>query len=240
MAADRVFGDGETFSWRGATFTAARTPGHTEYHCALRFEVDGRRIAYVGDTLARALNGPRFGGPVYQNRFAPGDLVESVTKIRDFEPELILTGHFGAQRVEPAFLDAALEQARAIEGIVRGLIAVPEEAGFALDPNWATLYPYQARATPGEPLELAVRVVNHLSSATTARAALRLPADWECEALTGAVDVAAGASGELRFRVAVPRDAEVGARHVVAATVTLGARRFGPVAEGIIQVGKAQ
>src|SRR2546423_3207084 len=97
-----VFGGGKPSS------SATKTPGHTEYHCALRFEVDGRRIAYVGDTLARSLNGPRFGGPVYQNRFAAGDLVESVTKIRDFEPEFILTGHFGVQRVEPAFFDEAL------------------------------------------------------------------------------------------------------------------------------------
>src|SRR5262249_33122147 len=138
-------------------------------------EVDGRRIAYVGDTLARDPAGPRFSGPVFQNRFAPGDFVESVTKIRDFKPEFILTDHWGAQLVEPALLDAALAQARAIEGITRALIAVPEEAGFALDPNWATIYPYQATATPGESLDLTVRVVNHLDGPTTARAQLRLP-----------------------------------------------------------------
>ena len=44
MTASRVFGEGETFSWRGTTFQATKTPGHTEYHCALSFEVDGRRI----------------------------------------------------------------------------------------------------------------------------------------------------------------------------------------------------
>src|SRR5207248_2790574 len=44
MAPSKVFGEGESFSWRGTTFRATKTPGHTEYHCALSFEVDGRRI----------------------------------------------------------------------------------------------------------------------------------------------------------------------------------------------------
>jgi glyoxylase-like metal-dependent hydrolase (beta-lactamase superfamily II) len=236
MAPSKIFAEGETFAWRSTRFTATKTPGHTEYHCALRFESDGRRIAYVGDTLARALNGPRFGGPVFQNRFAPGDFVESVTKIRDFEPELILTGHFGAQRVEPAFFDEALTRARSLENIVNGLVAVPAEAGFALDPNWATLYPYQATVAAGQTIPLEVRIVNHLDRPTVARAAARLPVDWTCEPASESADIAAGATGVLRFRIAAPPYAKPGARHVISAEVTLGERRFGPVAEGIVRV----
>jgi hypothetical protein len=231
-----VFGEGETFTWRGATFLATKTPGHTEYHTALRFELDGRRIAYVGDTLARSLNGPRFGGPVYQNRFKAGDLAESVTKTRDFEPEFILTGHFGVQRVDAAFFDEALKRARSIEGIVNGLVAVPAEAGFALDPNWATLYPYQATVQAGETIPIEVRIVNHLDRPTVAGATLRLPADWISEAEAASAEIAPGATGALRFGVTAPPYAKPGARHVISAEVTLGERRFGPVAEGIVRV----
>jgi glyoxylase-like metal-dependent hydrolase (beta-lactamase superfamily II) len=236
MEASRIFGEGETFSWHGTTFQATKTPGHTEYHCALRFELDGRRIAYVGDTLARGPAGPRFGGPVYQNRFKPGDFVESVTKIRDFEPEFLLTGHWGAQRVERAFLDAALDQARNIEGIIWGLIAVPEEAGFSLDPNWATIYPYQASITPGASLELALRIVNHFSAAAVATAKLRLPEGWAAETVVGETTIEAGQGGELRFRVSAPASAQPGDQHVIVADVTLGERHFGPVAEGLVRL----
>jgi glyoxylase-like metal-dependent hydrolase (beta-lactamase superfamily II) len=235
MEPARVFGEGETFAWRGTTFLATKTPGHTEYHTALRFELDGRRIAYVGDTLARSLNGPRFGGPVYQNRFKAGDLAESVTKIRDFEPEFILTGHFGVQRVDAAFFDEALKRARSIEGIVNGLVAVPAEAGFALDPNWATIYPYQATARAGETIAIEVRIVNHLDRATVARAALRLPADWTAEAEVESAEIAPDSTGALRFRVTAPPYAKPGARHAISADVSLDDRRFGPVAEGIVR-----
>jgi glyoxylase-like metal-dependent hydrolase (beta-lactamase superfamily II) len=235
MEASFVFGEGETFKWRDVAFEATKTPGHTEYHCALRFELDGRRIAYVGDTLARSLNGPRFGGPVFQNRFAPGDFVESATKLRDFDPEFILTGHWGVQRVDSAFFEEAVKRARAIEGIVNGLVAVPEEAGFALDPNWATLYPYQASFLAGRAAELEVRVVNHLSRTVAAHARLRLPPGWES---TGgdAVEIGANCNGVVRFSVTAPHDALPGARHIIAAEVDLDDRRFGPVAEGIVRV----
>jgi len=223
-------------TWRGTSFTATKTPGHTEYHCALRFEVDGRRIAYVGDTLARSMNGPRFGGPVFQNRYAPADFVESVTKIRDFEPEFLLTGHWGAQRVDSAFFDEALTRARSIEGIVNGLVAVPEEAGFALDPNWATVYPYQSTVAVGQAVDLEVRIVNHLSRPTRAAVELRLPPDWTSEGPAEATPIEGGATGSVRVRVTAPPYAKPGARHVISAAVTLGERRFGPVAEGIVRV----
>ena len=170
MAADRVFGEGETFSWRGTTFTATRTPGHT-----------------------------------------------------------------GALRIEPAFLDEALVRARSLDDILWGLIAVPEAAGFACDPNWATLYPYQTTARPGETITVTVRIVNYLRTATMARAELRLPEGWTGEALVDDVEIG-GEPGDLRFTVRAPEAATVGERHVITATVTLGERRFGPVAEGIIQV----
>jgi glyoxylase-like metal-dependent hydrolase (beta-lactamase superfamily II) len=236
MAAARVFAEGERFDWRGISFEATKLPGHTEYHCGLRFEVDGRRIAYVGDTLARALTGPRFGGPIFQNRFQPADFVETVTKIRDFEPEWLLTGHFGTVLVEPAFLDEALRRARALEEIIWGLIPVPAEAGFALDPNWATVYPYQATVPAGAAVRLEVCIVNHMDRATTPGAALRLPAGWSAVSGGTPAPVESGETARLAFDVHAPTDAAPGERHVVTADITLGQRRFGPVAEGILRV----
>src|SRR5205085_1167417 len=171
-----------------------------------------------------------------QNRFKPGDFLESLTRIREFEPEFILTGHSGALRIEPAFLDEALVHARSLDDILWGLIAVPEEAGFAYDPNWATLYPYQATARPGETLPITVRIVNHLSTAAMAHAALRLPEGWTGKAPANGVEIGGGEQDSLRFTVKVPEAETVGERHVITAAVTLRERRFGPVAEGIIQV----
>jgi glyoxylase-like metal-dependent hydrolase (beta-lactamase superfamily II) len=239
MTPSLVFGHGETFKWRDIAFTAAHTPGHTEYHCALQFEVDGRRVAYVGDTLARALTGPRFGGPVFQNRFKPGDFVTSVTRIRDFQPEFLLTGHFGVQRVEPAFFEEAMVRARSIEGIVQGLCAVPSAIGFALDPNWATIYPYQARVAPGQTIAIEVRVVNHHDHAAVASARVRPPAGWTCTDQSAAMTVEPDGLATLRFDLTAPADAAAASRLLYVAEVSLDGRSHGPVAEGIVRVDAA-
>ena len=95
---------------------------------------------------------------------------------------------------------------------------------------------HQATARPGETMTLTVRIVNHLTTATMARAELRLPRGWTSEALADGVEIGGSQQGHLRFTMTVPGTATVGERHVITATVTLGERRFGPVGEGLIQV----
>jgi hypothetical protein len=139
--------------------------------------------------------------------------------------------------VEPAFLDEALRRARSLEEIVWGLIAVPAEAGFALDPNWATLYPYQATANAGEPVDIAVRIVNHLDRPAATSITWNLPDGWSAEALSTDLVINAGAAGEARYAVTPPATALAGERHIITTAVALGGRRFGPVAEGIVRIG---
>jgi hypothetical protein len=47
-------------------------------------------------------------------------------------------------------------------------------------------------------------------------------------------EIAASASGALRFEVAIPPDAR--GRHVLCAELTLGERRFGQIAEALVDV----
>jgi hypothetical protein len=63
-----------------------------------------------------------------------------------------------------------------------------------------------------------------------------VPEGWTSEALASEVEIGGDEQGDLRFTVPVPETATVGARHVITAMVTLGERRFGPAAEGIIRV----
>ena len=48
---DRVLADGETLEWRGITFTALATPGHSVDHTTWLADIDGRKIAFSGDMI---------------------------------------------------------------------------------------------------------------------------------------------------------------------------------------------
>jgi glyoxylase-like metal-dependent hydrolase (beta-lactamase superfamily II) len=238
MRPSRVFQDGETFRWEGITFTAISTPGHTKHACAVSFELDDMRFVHAGDTIGRYLAGPTLGGPIFQNGFSPGDFIESIAKLRDLAPDYLLAGHWGALKVDRAFFEEALFRARSLSDVLWQLVAVPKEAGFSFDPHWATIYPYQVTAVADEPIPVEVRIVNHLSADVVACAVFRLPVGWSCDPPDGEVTIPRGGNGTLPFLVTAPVAALGPECHVIAADVTLNGRAFGPVAEGILLVGR--
>ena len=62
-------------------------PGHTWYAAAFLAEIDGRRVAVVGDAVSRDADG-RFwgGGPVYRNRLGMDDFSATADLLLGYEP----------------------------------------------------------------------------------------------------------------------------------------------------------
>jgi len=65
-----------------------------------------------------------------------------------------------------------------------------------------------------------------------------LPPGWSAEPMQAATTVEAGAESVLSFSVSVPADAQSGS-HVLIADVTLAGRRWGQMAEALIEVAPA-
>ena len=124
--------------------------------------------------------------------------------------------------------------ARQLEGVFRTLVAVPAEVNFALDPNFATLFPYRNPARPSDRLTLERRVTYHGARDGDARASLVVPPGWSVPPGEAAAHIAAAESGVLHFVVEVPPGAH--GRHVVCAELTLDDRRFGQIAEALVDV----
>jgi glyoxylase-like metal-dependent hydrolase (beta-lactamase superfamily II) len=235
---DRTLADGGSVSWDRWRFDVFHMPGHTWWALGLFGEIDGVRVAYTGDNLLAGTVSPlRAAAPVYRNRMLADSIAVGVRRLMEFEPELLLTGHTGALRVDRRMLEDFHAWARQLEGVFRRLVAVPAEVDFALDPNFATLYPYRSAPAPGGTLALELRVTNHGAAAAEARAALALPPGWSAEPAAAAAPVGPGGTAILPFAVAVPAGAA--GRHVVCADLTLGERRFGQVAEALVDVGAA-
>ena len=110
-------------------------------------EIDGTRIAYTGDNLMAGTISPlRAAAPVYRNKMLVDSIAVGAERLREFEPELLLTGHTGAIQVNRQILDDFITWARDLSDAFVKVVAVPDEVNFALDPNWCTLYPYQSKA----------------------------------------------------------------------------------------------
>ena len=152
----------------------------------------------------------------------------------EFEPELLLTGHTGRPRGRPA--DARRlprlgppDRGR-LPDIGRGTGGGELRARSELrDP-----LPYQNRARPGDRLPIELRVTNHGAADATARASLVAPPGWSVSPGEATTPIVPGESGTLRFVVEVPPGAA--SRHVLCAELSLGERRFGQIAEALVDV----
>ncbi len=157
---DRALPDGGRVSWDRWTFDVFHMPGHTWWALGLFGEIDGTRVAFTGDNLLQGTVSPlRAAAPVYRNKMLADSIAVGVRRLMEFEPELILTGHTGALRVDRKMLEDFHGWARQIEGVFKTLVAVPADVNFALDPNFATLYPLPepgSRRATGCSLELRV------------------------------------------------------------------------------------
>jgi glyoxylase-like metal-dependent hydrolase (beta-lactamase superfamily II) len=232
---DRTLPDRGSVSWDRWRFDVFHMPGHTWWALGLFAEIDGTRVAFTGDNLLAGTVSPlRAAAPVYRNKMLIDSIAVGVRRLMEFEPELLLTGHTGALRVDRRMLEDFHAWARQLEGVFVRLVAVPAEVNFALDPNFATLYPYRSTPKPGQAVELELRVTNHGARAAAARATLAVPPGWSAAPDTGTAEVGAGETGVLRFTVTVP--AAAAGRTVICADLTLGERRFGQVTEALLDV----
>jgi glyoxylase-like metal-dependent hydrolase (beta-lactamase superfamily II) len=233
----RSLQDGEVFSWEEFQLQIAHTPGHTFYHAGLFLEVDGLRVALTGDTLHAGMAGPILGGPIYQNRFRPGDFELSIQRLREWHPDLLLTGHTGVAEVDSAWLEVASRRACGADEGLYTLSMLPDEVRLALDPSWVSLHPYEQTMSPGDDFEITAHVRNP-GRAAHAVIALQVPGGWTVDPCRAAIEIPAGEEGELRFSLRIPDDWTRAGTMVICADVTLddgtAMRRFGEIAEGLV------
>jgi glyoxylase-like metal-dependent hydrolase (beta-lactamase superfamily II) len=240
LEVERDLRDGERFEWSDFQFEIRHTPGHTYYASSLLMELDGLRVVLAGDNLHVGRFGPMLGGPIYRNCFTLGDFVASVQQLCEWAPDLLLTGHSGAIQIEPAWLDAALRRARDLDDMLQSLVAIPHEAGFALDPHWVRIIPYQIQMSHDGHTEFCVNVRNYSRQPVTAIVQILAPDGWRVEPGQQEMAMQAAEEGRVNFALTAPPEGMTSSTQVICATVDLkdGARtrRFGPVAEALIRL----
>jgi glyoxylase-like metal-dependent hydrolase (beta-lactamase superfamily II) len=234
IRADRVFGD-EGVTWEQYRFAAHHCPGHTWWAVMLFGDIDGRRVAITGDQIQiGGAGGLRGGGPIYRNRVRADSFTKTVRTLLEYEPELLLTGHDGPIEVTRRDLEDVYRWCRDLEQCWTALVAFPEEIGFSLDPDIASIRPYQGRGSPGQRIEFRVELHNHHDHRADAHVRLVIPSGWETIPAARTATLEAGETVELEFAVTPAVEADLGVRYPVTADVEVGEHRLGQAAEALI------
>ena len=157
-----IMRDKQQMRWKEFSLTFYYFPGQTLYHDAVLFEKDnGEAVFFIGDSFTPS--GIDDYCLLNRNLFHEGMGYFYCLDILKNLPEQILLCN---QHVEPlfAFSDRQLEYMTnsLIErrAILTGLFPW-DDINYGLDEQWARLYPYGQKASPGQTIDLSVKIFNH-------------------------------------------------------------------------------
>ena len=225
----------ETFTWEGFRFHSFHMPGQTYYHAGLLVEVDGRRIAFTGDSVWNTAQEPLQGPVIPANQFFQrASYIPSIRRLIALEPDLLLPSHYDPIPVDRARLERFLSWAEELNEALADLIG-QDEPEYGTDCRRVHFYPYRSIVRPGEVVELQVRIRNHYDKAQPARIRLVGPKGWRFAPGSRELQLPPKTEVAADFAVQVPRRVQLGRRFPLSADVHFARRYHGEVAEALIE-----
>jgi len=246
IAVQRRLPLGRPIRWEDVVLTLWPMSGHTEFSTLVLFEMNGRRIAHTGDQLfyydpvTMKLTPPESGGifsnHVYRNGLELGCYVRFVRQLREFAPELILSGHHPPYRPTAELWPRLEQAAQAFDDAHRAVMSVSEsDVHFGIESQPAKILPYEtdvARASPRVPLR--GWILNPFGRAATAE--VRFAAGVNGIAVAPRVlSLLPRQKSWFTTEAAVAASVPVG-RHPIALDLRVDGRSFGQVAEAWLRV----
>ena len=232
---DRLFRDGEQFSWRGYTFTFLHLPAHTEYHLGMLATVDGKPTLFTADAIGHADGNELSCSFVCRNRiFLESGALTTARQVFRYAPYIICPAHSDPYATGPEQRRRYLDWAMSVRDAITGLIAQPHPA-MGFDPYWVRIEPYLIQLAPGTSGECSLVVRNYFPVPAKFEADLRVP-----EGLTASPARLEGVIGpgvERRFSFSLTAAAgSAPGQQPIAADVTFAGRRWGELTEALVRV----
>ncbi|CAA9548236.1 MAG: hypothetical protein AVDCRST_MAG79-2485 [uncultured Thermoleophilia bacterium] len=250
IAVERRLRADEPVAWEGLELRCHPLSGHTRFATAITWEIDGLRYLHTGDqyhSSAGWLAG--FPAPadhtydwttdeiamghVYRNGAFLRSYADSARLVRDWRPDVVLTGHQPAIRTDAAFFDRVDEHARLYEDLHRRAVALgDDEVHFELDGWGGWIAPYRNHLPAPGTLRVSATVRNPLPTEAQLDATLVGGPGWRGSSAT--VRAAARTEVRVELTLEVPTPCR---RRPFAVDLRADGRPFGQVAEALVTVG---
>jgi glyoxylase-like metal-dependent hydrolase (beta-lactamase superfamily II) len=229
IPADEVLPLERTVRWEEYELTFHELPGHTLWAVAISFTVDGVRVLATGDHQQ-----DRWLNYTYANRFRMGDYVDSAALYRRLDPQLIISGHWSPVWVDAPYLDDLAERGSTLERIHQELLPL-EDVDYEADGMGAWIEPYQATLIGTTDGRFRATARNPFGRDAVVSMEVVVPAGWTATPTRVELALRSHGSGSVGFRVSAPHGTHA-RRSRIAVDVTVDGRRFGQLAEALVDV----
>ena len=239
IAFDKVFQEGDTFTWEGFKLTVDWMPGQTEFALCLHGIIDGKKVAFTGDNIFGSSSDPSQNGHeavVARNScILEEGYIYAAKYLKKLQPDLLLGGHSWAMAEPAKLIDRYLEDALKLKEYFEKL-SFEKDYRWMYDPYWVRMEPYRVVLGKNNAAEARLVMRNFDSAPIAMKVEIVLPEGFKAEPAIITTMVAGESTTSIPIQISCTKQTVKGL-HLAALDITRKGKRAGQLFDFILWVG---
>ena len=239
IAFDKVFQEGDTFTWEGFKLTVDWMPGQTEFALCLHGIIDGKKVAFTGDNIFGNSSDPSQNGHeavVARNScILEEGYIYAAKYLKKLQPDLLLGGHSWAMAEPAKLIDRYLEDALKLKEYFEKL-SFEKDYRWMYDPYWVRMEPYRVVLGKNNAAEARLMMRNFDSVPILMKVEIVLPEGFKAEPAIISTMVAGESTTSIPIQISCTKETVKGL-HLAALDITRKGKRAGQLFDFILWVG---
>ena len=239
IAFDKVFQEGDTFTWEGFKLTVDWMPGQTEFALCLHGIIDGKKVAFTGDNIFGSSSDPSQNGHeavVARNScILEEGYIYAAKYLKKLQPDLLLGGHSWAMAEPAKLIDRYLADAIKLKEYFEKL-SFEKDYRWMYDPYWVRMEPYRVVLGKNNAAEARLMMRNFDAEPISMKVEIVLPEGFKAEPAIISTMVAGESTTSIPIQISCTRETVKGL-HLAALDITRKGKRAGQLFDFILWVG---
>lgn len=239
IAFDKVFQEGDTFTWEGFKLTVDWMPGQTEFALCLHGIIDGKKVAFTGDNIFGSSSDPSQNGHeavVARNScILEEGYIYAAKYLKKLQPDLLLGGHSWAMAEPAKLIDRYLEDALKLKEYFEKL-SFEKDYRWMYDPYWVHMEPYRVVLGKNNAAEARLVMRNFDSAPISMKVEIVLTEGFKAEPAIITTMVAGESTTSIPIQISCTKETVKGL-HLAALDITRKGKRAGQLFDFILWVG---
>lgn len=239
IAFDKVFQEGDTFTWEGFKLTVDWMPGQTEFALCLHGIIDGKKVAFTGDNIFGSSSDPSQNGHeavVARNScILEEGYIYAAKYLKKLQPDLLLGGHSWAMAEPTKLIDRYLADAIKLKEYFEKL-SFEKDYRWMYDPYWVRMEPYRVVLGKNNAAEARLVMRNFDAEPIAMKVEIVLPEGFKAEPAIISTMVAGESTTSIPIQISCTRETVKGL-HLAALDITRKGKRAGQLFDFILWVG---
>ncbi len=239
IAFDKVFQEGDTFTWEGFKLTVDWMPGQTEFALCLHGIIDGKKVAFTGDNIFGSSSDPSQNGHeavVARNScILEEGYIYAAKYLKKLQPDLLLGGHSWAMAEPAKLIDRYLADAIKLKEYFEKL-SFEKDYRWMYDPYWVRMEPYRVVLGKNNAAEARLVMRNFDAAPISMKVEIILPEGFKAEPAIISTMVAGESTTSIPIQISCTKETVKGL-HLAALDITRQGKRAGQLFDFILWVG---